>query len=463
MRRVVLSVALAAASLMPMRAFAQRVRVRVVDVAAGRAYVSPGSSRGIRRGTRLRFGRRNFEVVGGTSEYAVVEMGEHRLRVGARGTGRAQRDDEAETVRRLPEPQPLETFRGRWTEAERPASAQDPDFVPLAASSSGQRVALSVSSSTGAILPFDGSAALIRTELRGRVRARLLETAPLHLSADAAIQLYFANDLSERRGGDSRPLAVVRQLTLSYGEDGGFYAALGRLRRASSSVGLLDGARVVTPTFGGGFRVAAFGGGVPDPDAGLPGFGAVRFGIELGYTNLEVATRPSVSVVAHGSTFDGGLDEKRLSARVRVMPGAYNIGAYGEASFFAADNPFGAPTAQLSVAGADVSGRHGGFHWTLRGDYRVPERSLWLASFLPAGYLCVGQASDVDPASTTCSLSSDARYSGGANAEMRWAKFALPAPQPATSARLRRTPSSSSPSCMHVQSASPVSSASTRR
>ena len=413
------------ATLSPARVLAQRVRVRVVDVAGGRAYVSPGATEGIVRGVRLRFGRRSYEVVGGTSEYAVVDMGDHPLRVGARGTGRAMAEEEIEEARRLPPPEPLESYRARWTPAARPSASQNPAHVPLSGGASSRRVALTLSSSTGAILPFDGSPALLRTQLRGRLRARLTADAPLHLHADAALQLYFGSQLDARRGDRSRPVAVVRQLQLSYGEDRSFYAALGRLRRASSSIGVLDGARVETPTFGGGFRVAAFGGVVPDPDAGIPNFDAARFGLELLYANPELPARPSASLVAHGSTFGGTLDEKRLSARVRLMPGDFNLGGYAEASFFSDDNPLGAPTAQLSVAGIDLSGRHGGFRWGVRGDYRVPMRSLWLMSFLPPGYLCVGQAEDTDPASTACSLASDARYSAGGDVEMRWTKFAL--------------------------------------
>ena len=219
--RVLLGV-LTLALLVPTEASAQRrrtVRVRVVDIAGERAYLEPGAEAGVHEGARVRFARRYFRVIATTNAYAVIDLDGQSLELGARGTTRRARTSE-EGAERLPTPPPLESYEGQWSDAERPASRQRPRFVPLRSNLSRQRVRLLLRSSTGAQVPIGASEGptLVKTQLRAQLNARLSEAVPIRLSADAALQLYFG-DLDQRRADASRPLVLVRQLQLSYGED----------------------------------------------------------------------------------------------------------------------------------------------------------------------------------------------------------------------------------------------------
>ncbi|MEZ4253216.1 MAG: hypothetical protein R3B99_33830 [Polyangiales bacterium] len=396
---------------------AQRLRVRVVDVVGDRAYLEPGAASGVRRGGRVRFGARSYEVVATTDSYAVIDITGRPIELGARGFTRRGRSRE-ESGARLPEPTPLERFEGQWSPPRRPSESQRPRYVPLTSASASQRVRLEVRSTSAASIPLGGDGpALYQTRLRARLDARLTPNAPLRLTTDAALQLYFG-DVDQRRADASRPIVLARQLQLSYGEDRAFYAAIGRLRSAASMLGTLDGARVSAPEIAG-LRISAFGGAIPEPTSGVPAFDAARFGVGLDYAKPDHAWRPSASLVAYGSTFSGSLDERRLAGSVRLLPGPVSTGAHAELAFFDANNPWDAPVAQLLSASVDASAHHGLFHWALRGDYRVPERSRWLASFLPAGYFCVA---DTDP--TACAGGHDPRWSANADVELRGAKLA---------------------------------------
>jgi hypothetical protein len=90
----------------------------------------------------------------------------------------------------------------------------------------------------------------------------------------------------------------------------------------------------------------------------------------------------------HGSTFQGALDERRLSGVFGIYPGPSRLGAYFEVSNFDADNPWKASPLELTAAGVDTSIRLGPFELGARFDARQPERSRWLASFLPASWFC---------------------------------------------------------------------------
>jgi hypothetical protein len=93
-------------------------------------------------------------------------------------------------------------------------------------------------------------------------------------------------------------------------------------------------------------------------------------------------------LVVHGSTFQGALDERRISGLFGFYPGPSRFGGYFEVSNFDAGNPWGAATVELTAAGIDQSVRFGSFEVTARLDVRQPERSLWLASFLPSSWFC---------------------------------------------------------------------------
>src|SRR5690606_4644726 len=65
-------------------------------------------------------------------------------------------------------------------------------------------------------------------------------------------------------------------------------------------------------------------------------------------------------------------------------------------------NPWGAGAAELTALGGDASFRLGSLRLGLALDTRRPERSYWLASFLPAGYFCVSGTVAGSPTSEPC-------------------------------------------------------------
>jgi hypothetical protein len=178
----------------------------------------------------------------------------------------------------------------------------------------------------------------------------------------------------------------VRELLFGY-NPGTFYAAAGRMRYAASTLGALDGARVRIPV-GEGFSVGAFGGLLPNPLSAEPSVDAQRFGVEGTYSRPDLQLRPEAALVVHGSTFQGGLDERRLSGVFGIYPGLSRIGGHVEVSSFDANNPWKAGPIELTAAGVDASVRAGILQFGGRFDLRQPERSRWLASFLPTSWFC---------------------------------------------------------------------------
>ncbi len=147
------------------------------------------------------------------------------------------------------------------------------------------------------------------------------------------------------------------------------------------------------------------------PLSGVPS-DAARFGGELAWEEVDAEWRRRVIVGGHASRFDGELDERRVNASIDLLPNFGHFGAHAELSFFDADNSWQADSIELSAAGADASVRSGIFEVAVRGNLRRPERSRWLASFLPPEWLCVAEATAAGP--STC-LGSDAVYSGGSD------------------------------------------------
>jgi hypothetical protein len=139
---------------------------------------------------------------------------------------------------------------------------------------------------------------------------------------------------------------------------------------------------------GGGVSLGAFGGLLPNPLSGAPSLDAQRFGVEARYSRPDSGWRPEAALVAQGSTFGGALDERRLSGLVSFYPGASRFGGYVEVSGFDANNPWKASTVELTAAGVDQSVRFGDLEIGARLDLRQPERSRWLATFLPASWFC---------------------------------------------------------------------------
>jgi len=90
----------------------------------------------------------------------------------------------------------------------------------------------------------------------------------------------------------------------------------------------------------------------------------------------------------HGSTFGGRLDERRLSGIVSIYPGPSRFSGHFQVSGFESGNPWKANGVELTEAGFDSSVRAGAFELGGRFDVRQPERSRWLASYLPPSFLC---------------------------------------------------------------------------
>jgi hypothetical protein len=366
----------------------ERLELRVVEVAGGRAYLAPGPGRGVSIGEHVNVGRRRYRVAASSSKHIVVELGDQRL---ARGQGAFiwATPHEVRSFATRPAPPSLHAFEGKWREPARPANSQRPKFVPLGTPEGGRRHRAAFLLDHSRTQPLSGSALPIsRTRLRTTLHAELARA--LAFDADAAVELWQARDLSLRRGDASRPLLSVRQLELSYrGER--LQAAIGRLRYAATTLGMLDGARA-SAAIGEHWGIAAFGGTLADPLDTSPETEASRFGAELLYSG-ELGHAPSrASLTLQGSRFAGRIDERRLTAVVESHPELGRIGARAEASLFDADNPWNADSAELTALAADATFRLNELRLGLALETRRPERSYWLASALPAGYFCVAAA-----------------------------------------------------------------------
>jgi hypothetical protein len=361
------------------------IEVTVVQVAGKEAYLQPGAMGGLRRGARVSLNNKEYVVVQTSDSFAVVDAGKdppHEL-----DKGRAQVTAKTENVaRQLPQPQPLASFEHAWSETEPPADSQTPKFVPLSESEENRRYDVRLSMMTGGMLPLNQpTAGIVAAEIGARIHAEPF-AAPATLDLDMSLQRWFAANLDSRNGSSARSLLWVRELLVGYNA-GTVSASVGRMRYAASTLGTLDGARVGA-SIGEGLALGAFGGLLPDPLGGEPSLDAQRFGVEGRYSRPDLTLRPEGALVLHGSTFRGGLDERRLSGVFGIYPALSRIGGHVEVSNFDTNNPWKAAPVELTAAGVDASMRLGVFQLGGRFDLRQPERSRWLASFLPASWLC---------------------------------------------------------------------------
>ena len=139
-----------------------------------------------------------------------------------------------------------------------------------------------------------GFGAADRTGVAGEAEARVIASFDLMTGAPA-------RDRGRRRGArlrdganrGARTPVFVRAAQLRYGDACDPQLAIGRLRYAASSVGMLDGARARIRT--GKLEVGAFGGLVPDPISGKPDTGASRFGAEVAYDDPGGRWQPRVA------------------------------------------------------------------------------------------------------------------------------------------------------------------------
>lgn len=382
----------------------RRIEVQVVEVTAGRAYLEPGAESEIRVGDTVQVGRSKYVVIATNQKNAVVELTQGRLERGQRGFALV-RATQAKALEKLVAPRALESFADQWRPPRLPADEQPVRFVPLGPAPDARRNRAALSLDFQRIQPLSGPGyALSRERLRAQLHAEG-QQLPLHLDADGFLEFWQAQDLSERPANASRPLLSVQQLEAGYRGDI-LQAALGRLRQASPTTGLLDGARV-SGTLSDAFTLGAFGGTLPNPKDGAPSTDAARFGADVGWQDGAARTRASLTL--QGSRYLGRLDERRLTGVVESYPGFGRLGAHAEVSLFDPNNPWGAATTELSAAGADASVRIDSLRLGALFDVRSPERSLWLAAFLPPGYFCTAQPIAGATGAEPCA-GSDRRY-----------------------------------------------------
>ena len=385
MRRTLIAAIVVAGAVRP--AVAERLAVKVIEVAGESAYIDQGRAAGIVRGMKIRFGSLVVTVVETTEKTAALELGGAKLAVGAAGIAEVT-PGAASVVKTLPAPRPAEAFRGAWPDLVVPAASQSPNRVPLGSGRAPGRAHVAVIGHAFATADRTGVAG--QGELRAIASFDLLTERPLAADVDVAARGFTAG----ANGGARVPL-FVRTAQVRYGGADAPDLALGRLRYAASSLGMLDGVRAAVRM--SSFEVAAFGGIVPDPVSGKPDTGASRFGAEVGYDDATSAWQPRVALTGYGSTWDGELDERRLAMTASARRGAVSVDGWAEAQMFAAGNPWGAHSLELTGAGATAQWRRRGLHAGGDLTFLRPERSLRLAAALPAEWLCTRapQAGDV--------------------------------------------------------------------
>jgi hypothetical protein len=401
----------------------RRLEVRVVEVAGGRAYLAPGAEQQIRVGDAVQLGRGKYVVVAINREHAVVAVAESRPLPGQRGFVLVRSQD-AGVVQKLAAPRPLQSFAGKWRAPSVPAESQSVRVVPLGPVNDGRRNRAALLLDYQRIQPLSGAAYGIgRARLRAQLHAES-QTLPLRLDADSFLEFWQAQDLAERPQNASRPLLNVQQLEAGYRGDV-LQGALGRLRHASRTTGMLDGARVAaTPSEG--WTLGAFGGTLPNPQDGTPSTDASRFGAEVVWQDDASAARPRASVTLQGSRYLGRMDERRVTSLFELYPELGRFGAHAEVSFFDADNPWSAAPTELTAAGADASFQFGSLRLSALLDARSPERSLWLAAFLPPEYFCVVQPVPGATSGEPC-LGGDRHYAAALDAAWEAPLWALEA------------------------------------
>ncbi|MCE9578490.1 MAG: hypothetical protein K8W52_35515 [Deltaproteobacteria bacterium] len=394
MRRVTLT-ALAIAALPAAHAIAQPrdIAVKVVEVAGGRAYLTPGAAAGLVAGTAVQVGGKRYVVIDATDKNAAIDLGGDRIAIGASGSATVEPGAAAAITAKLPPPRPLDAWHQQWPDAVHPADTQQVKPVALGSGKAPRRARIAIVGSALGFAPRQAKA-VAAASIGARVSVEPIADRPFAIDADAAAQVFYTH------GGDdrARPIAVVREARIRWGEAADPRFTAGRLRWAATSVGLLDGARVAAHV-GGGVELAAFGGVVPDTLSGAPSFDASRFGVEVLVDRPRAAWAPRLSVTAHGSTWQGAVDERRVDAMVDAERGAIAVSGTAEVSSFASGNPWGAPAVELTSAGLGGSYHAGGARLGLDLAYRRPERSLRLDAFLPPGWLCT--RAPQDPAATS--------------------------------------------------------------
>jgi hypothetical protein len=362
-------------------AWADKLTLRVVDTAGDTSYFEPGAKAGLRAGMRARIGGRDFRIVECTDKTCSVHA---VLPLGATGVADAQavQGGDANRTEKLPAPKPLEEFKDQWPSATLPATQQHPDAVPLGETAARGSNHLAIYGHLFGNVDKDGSGGQLEARVVGSFD-RIAER-PLGADVDASIRLFGT-------GSDtgSKVPVFVRAAQLRWGDPADPSLLIGRLRYAASSVGMLDGGRAAVRV--GHLEIAAFGGIVPDAVSGAPDSGASRFGTEATY-DLPTGWHPHVVASVHGSTWNGQLDERKLSLAASANHESTWLTGWAEAQLFDANNPWGAPALDITGAGTSAEWRHRGSHAGIDVTFLRPERSLRLAAALPQSWLCATKA-----------------------------------------------------------------------
>jgi hypothetical protein len=359
-------------------AAADRITVKVVEVAGDTAYLQPGRAAGLAPGTRVHIGGRDLVVVEATEKNAAVAVDRAGVTVGQTGTADVTAGH-GDRTGRMPAPKPLEAFKEQWPAAELPAEHQEVASVPLGEHTLTGTTHLALYGNLFGNLDAAGSGG--QAELRGVSTFNPMQGSAMAADVDTSLRAYDVGWNAEER----TPL-FVRAAQLRWGDPGDPALALGRLRYAASSLGMLDGARAAVHT--GDFEFAAFGGLLPDPLSAHPTTAASLFGAEMIWNDASAEWQPRIAVTAHGSTWDGQLDERVLQVSATAHHGATLLDAWADVQNFDTTNPWNAPTIDLTGAGATAEWRDHGDHVGLDFTFLRPEQSLRLMAELPPDWLC---------------------------------------------------------------------------
>ena len=290
-------------------------------------------------------------VVESTEQSAVVRA-RQRAAASRRRWHRRRHAGCTTLAKRLSPPRPPEAFTGQWPDAVLPSTRQSP--APVALGRARVRRACMSQCSARRIGARDGTSQDGSVEGRVDRIVRPAEDRPLAADLDVAGRLYLSGSIAARTRRCSCGLPSCATAT----RDPRF--ALGRLRYAASSLGMLDGGRAALHT--GNVELAAFGGLVPDPLERQAGYGRARFGAEAIYDRVDAPWQPRVAVTAYGSTWQGSVDERRLSVVSSASHEALRLDGWAELQSFPSNNQFDAKALELTGAGTTVEWRKRGRH-----------------------------------------------------------------------------------------------------
>ncbi|MCP4604740.1 MAG: hypothetical protein GY847_30170 [Proteobacteria bacterium] len=390
-------IALGVSSTKALEPTTRTVEITVVDTTIGYGFIVPGEKEGLRPGRMVTIDNQSYRVLEVSALSALIETTGQPPKIGAAGSVSVAPTDK----KRLQTPKGLTYFTDKWPEPVLPASVQKVKPVPTGGPVRDERLDMAFTlNGSGLYNLNDADDHSEYGQLRMRIHYEPISDL-LSFDADLAAQTWLG--AYDDATSDSRPPVRVSQLQASsaFGKQRNFRAALGRLRYASNNLGMLDGTRLQVPLVAG-FSIGAFGGFVPDPLNGMPTISVSRFGGDVAWQPLENSWNPMTSVSAHGSIYDGNLDERRVQGSMDLFPEFGHFGANFEVAFFDEDNPWNAAVAEVSNAGTSASVRMGIFEVGGRFHMQRPERSLLLNSYFPTEWLCVPEPSEDDDTSQNC-------------------------------------------------------------